>query len=187
MTKKHTVIQFCSQNQRKEQSMVFWTFPKTRIIGLHWFVWKCETSYTFLLAQTEIKIILGNNFGHLGREHQGLKKPCNPHTPKVQGRVSFHTATSLWQLQISMLYRNALNTDFNYHSECRLQNPGSKIQFSSLSFKTQWNLECKPQLETRKARLFYLTSYKWRLKLSFAVRPWNRSFELPWEFPPPLE
>lgn len=40
----------------------------------------------------EIKIILRNNFGHLGSEYQHRKKPCNSHTPKVQGREYFHNA-----------------------------------------------------------------------------------------------
>lgn len=53
----------------------------------------------------------------------------------------------LWQLQISMVYRNAQNTGFTMSTD---QNPGSKLQFSDLSLKTQRNLECKPQLETRK-------------------------------------
>lgn len=55
----------------------------------------------------KIKFILINNFGHLGREYQHLKKTSNYHTPKVQGKDPFTMQPLLWQFKISMVYWNA--------------------------------------------------------------------------------
>lgn len=168
--------------------MVIWTFHQTRIIGLYQFGWNSGMSYRLVLPQVEIKLVLWNNFGHLGREYKGLrKKHVTPSHPKYKQRDSFHSATSLCQLQIAycigMLETWTSNITMN--TDARILGVSYNFQVCP---SRQWNLECEPQLETRKkptSSFLPFSSEGWRVVLQSdpetdllnyllgSPRPWN--------------
>lgn len=144
-------------------------------------------SHRLVLPQMEIKLVLWSNFSHLGGEYKGLrKKHVIPSHPEYKQGDSFRTATSPWQLDKHVVQK-CLKHGLKVSQWTQTLESWESYNFQVCPSR-QWNLECKPQLETRrKPYLFYLTIFKWRTKRSFAIRPWKRTFELPREFPPPLE
>lgn len=147
--------------------MGIWTFSQARIIGFYQFGWNREMPYRLLLPEMEIMLVLWNDLSTWQRIPRFEKKTCNPFPPKVQTRRFFSqcnlftAVTNHHAVQECLKHRLQISQWIQTLESC-------EIQFSSLSLKTWWNLECKPQSGTRKkatSSMSPFSSERWNIRL----------------------
>lgn len=129
------------ENNNKERIFLFFFFPQTRISGLHRFGWNSERSCKLVLLLMEIKLVLWNNFSHLGREYKGLRKHVTPFLPKYKQEIPFAAQPLLGGYR-SAGYTRMLKTRTSNTAMNRDTGILGELQLSSLSLQTQWNLKC---------------------------------------------
>lgn len=131
-------------------------------------------------------------FSHLQLRTQKFESQCNPLTRSINKETPL-------QCNLCASYRLACFCLKKQIQIAQWTQTLSRFLGESYNFPgcpSRQNLESKPQLGKKKKKkstiknlplhyLHYLTIFKWRMKRSFAIRPWNTYFELPCGFPLP--